>query len=79
MIRIFLNTFVIALCIISSYYIGKYNGSKHEEFEKCQEQLIDKVNSGSLPSLPELRRASFDVVYLHNLGWAYQCAFLKGY
>ena len=72
-------TFIITLSINCSYYIGKYNGSRYSEFKKCQQQLMDKISIGSLSTLPELRKASFDVVHSYNLGWAYQCAFLKGY
>ena len=79
MSKTFFIAFIITLSITCSYYIGKYKGSRHEEFLKCQEELMDKIESRSLFALPELQNASFDVIYLYSLGWSYQCAFLKGY
>jgi hypothetical protein len=65
--------------MIVAYQLGRYDGRKFKEFEKCQQQLHEEVINETLPSLKELRGASFDVVYKYTLGYAYECAFLRKY
>jgi hypothetical protein len=80
--RLFLlKTLAIAclffITMVISYELGRYDGGKFKEFEKCQQQLHDEIISETLPSLKELRGASFDVAYKYALGHAYECAFLR--
>ena len=75
-----LKTLAIAclfyITMIVAYQLGRHDGEKFKEFEKCQQQLQDEIISETLPNLKELREASSDVVYKYALGHAYECAFL---
>lgn len=80
--RLFVLKWLAITCLyyitmIVSYQLGRYDGGKFKEFEKCQQQLQDEIISETLPNLKELRGASFDVAYKYALGHAYECAFLR--